>query len=530
MLSLTILTLTAPSSIVDCHLLWGYRVERIVRLRAIRHAAVQDPQLRWRGLARGDKVALAGIVALVVGAIAVRTWFMVGYPTAFVGFPDAGLYLVAAGFDIFVNAQHPAGYPFFLRLVHHLSDNLLFTIGVQHVLGIATGLLLYKAVRRTNAPRWLGLPPAAVVFFGGTGLFLEHSMMSDSLFTFLQAVDVYAAIRALCDHRLRWSLLVGTAIGLSFWDRTVAISSAILIPIVLLCAAPGGLRRRLLSAFTVTITVVGLIAFYVGSQYYFTGYLGYERQSAWNTYGRVATFVDCSTFTPPNGTRFLCPSEPVGHRHSQAYYQYAASAPAPAHFGFPAYAPLSANALLQAFSIAAIEHQPVSYVKAIAGGLDRYVFPRGGEGYTPQGLREALLAEARAKVVQIAADVLYPHSRTYLRTSEADALSTYYDDTQIEGPLLILLLVAAIAGPLFLRARMRWAAILFTFTALLSITFAVAGTNYDARYAYPTFGPLAAGAALGAWGIVSFLAGVTRRRGSRTRPTTRRGVSAAALE
>ncbi|MGD1056243.1 MAG: glycosyltransferase family 39 protein [Solirubrobacteraceae bacterium] len=469
-------------------------------------------------------------MALTVGAIGVRAWFMIGYPTAFVGFPDAGLYLLAADFDIFLEAQRPAGYPFFLRLVHHLSSNLLFTIGVQHVLGIATGLLLYRALRRTGAPPWLGLLPAAVVFFGGTGIFLEHSIMGDSLFAFLQAVAVYAAIRALYDDRLRWSLLAGIAIGLAFWDRTVAISSAILIPIVLLCAAPGGMRRRVINAFTVAIAVVGLIAFYVGSQDYFTGYLGYERQSAWDLYGRVATFVDCSAFKPPSGTAFLCPTEPVGHRKSQAYYQDGANAPAAKRFGTPTYAPLYANALLQEFSIAAIEHEPVGYAKAIVDGLGRYVFPRGGEGYTPQDLREALLEEARAKVVQVAADVLYPHSRTYLRTSEAHALSTYYADTQIEGPFLVLLLVAAIVGPFFLTARIRWAAIVFTLTALFSIVLAVAGNGYDARYAYPTYGPLAAGAALGAWGIVSFLAGVIRRRRSRSDAHSEQGLSVAALE
>jgi hypothetical protein len=51
----------------------------------------------------------------------------------------------------------------------------------------------------------------------------------------------------------------------------------------------------------------------------------------------------------------------------------------------------------------------------------------------------------------------------------------------------------------------RAAAIQFTLTAIFSVTFAVAGDSYDARYAYPAFGPLAAGAALGAWGIVTSL-------------------------
>jgi hypothetical protein len=59
------------------------------------------------------------------------------------------------------------------------------------------------------------------------------------------------------------------------------------------------------------------------------------------------------------------------------------------------------------------------------------------------------------------------------------------------------------------------AAILFTLTAIFSIVFAEAASSYDARYAYPTFGPLAAGAALGAWGIASRLRGENQRRRER---------------
>ena len=467
---------------------------------------------RWQALDRGARITQIGLMTLLAGAIGVRVWFMRSYPTAFMGFPDSGQYVLAAAQDIFRDTQHPAGYPFFLRLVHHLSDSLSFTIFVQHAIGLATGVLLYKAVRHTGAPPWLGLAPAAFVFFGGTGLFLESSLLSDPLFAFLQAVGVYGAIRALYEPRLRWPLLAGIAIGLSFWVRTVAISSAILIPIVLLCAAPGDARRRLLSALTVAAVVVGMIAAYVGVQYYFTDYLGYERQSAWNLYGRAATFANCSDFTPPSGTSFLCPPEPLGHRGTQNYFQYAPTSPAVARYG-PAYAaPSSANAVLQRFSVAAIEHEPIAYAEAIARGLSFYVFPRSGEGYTPLGLRAELIEPARSQGAQAEINLLYPHSASYAPSGDVGPLSAYESYTRVEGPLLILLLVAAIGGPFFLPARMRWAAITFTLTAILSITFAIAGDSYDARFAYATFGPLAAGAALGGWGIAAVLARVIRRR------------------
>jgi hypothetical protein len=473
---------------------------------------------RWRALDRDAKVALVGITLLVAGAIAVRAWFMVSYRPAFLGFGDSHEYLLAAATNVFRDVQHPAGYPLFLVLVHYFSDRLSFTILVQHALGIATGLLLYKSVRRTGAPPWLGLLPAAVAFFGGTGLFLEHALLADPLFAFLQAVGIYAAIRALYEPALRWPLLAGAAIGLAFWVKTVAISSAPLVVLLLLFAAPGDVRRRLMSSATAALMVIVMVLAYVAAQASSTGYVGYERQSAWNLYGRVATFVDCSRFEPPKGTRFLCPTEPPAHRLSQASYQYGRSSPAVRHFGGPGRAPGYANALLQKFSVAAIEHEPVAYVSAIVHGLTFYIFPRSGEGYTPESIRDALFGPVNEKAIEPAIALFYPDSLGYHRPASAiRSLSVYERHTRVQGPLLVLLLLAAIGGLPLLPSRMRSAAILFTLTAIFSIVLAEAGSSYDARYAYPTFGPLAAGAALGAWGIATRLSRENQRRRRRAR-------------
>lgn len=437
---------------------------------------------------------------------------MASYRTAFLGFPDASQYVLAAATNIFHDAQRPAGYPFLLRLIHHLSDNLSFTLVVQHAMGVAAGLLLYDAVRRSGGPPWLGLLPAAIAFFGGTGLFLEHSLLGDAPFAFLQVLAVYLAIRALHEPRWRWPVLAGLVIGVAFWIKTAAVAAAIVIALAMLLAAPGGIRRRLVSALAVAAISGGMVLFYVGAQYYFTGYLGYERQSAWDLYGRVATFVDCSKFTPPAGTRFLCPRQPLGHRLSQDYYQYGTDAPAPARYGPPYAAPAGANAVLERFSVAAVEHEPLAYAKAIVHGLGVYLFPRDGEGYTPQAMREAVAGGAFAQASQPIIALFYPHSPSYDPAGTLHPLSTYESHTRVEGPLLILLLLAALLGPLALPTRMRWAAFTFTLTAVASITFAVAGNGYDARYAYPTFGLLAAGAALGAWGVWTHAARALRQR------------------
>ncbi len=460
-------------------------------------------ELRWRALERGEQLTLAALAALSTVAIGLRLWLMIGYGPAFLGFPDSAQYAAAAARDIFRDTQHPAGYPFFLRLLHHLDGRLSFAIAVQHLLGVASGLLLYDAVRRTGAPPWLGLAPAAVVFFGATGLFLEHSLLADPVLMFLQTLGVYLGVRALYSRSLLWPLLAAIAIGLSFWVKTVAISSMVLLPVLLLCATPGTLRRRLPGALVAAGVGIAMVLAYVGVQDYFTGYLGYERQSAWNLYARVATFVDCNSFTPPHGTRFLCPPEPPDKRKNGNYFQYAYTSPAVERFGPPFLAEGHANTVLKKFSIAAIEHEPLAYADAIVHGLGVYVFPREGEGYTPRQLRLALVERSETLADQSVFALLYKDDLGY--TGSSGALAAYESFTKVQGTLLIVLLVAGIAGPFFLRGRLRWAAAFCTLTALLSIAFAVAGNSYDARYAYPTFGPLAAGAALGAWGIGSWL-------------------------
>jgi hypothetical protein len=452
-------------------------------------------------------VALAGLLTLLAGAIALRVWLMLAYGPAFLGFGDSHEYVDAAASGVFSDPQKPAGYPIFLRALHLFDDRLSFTIAVQHALGIAAGLLLYKAVRRTGAPPWLALLPAAVAFFGAGGPLLEHSLLGDSLFAFMQALAVYAAVRALGEPRLRWALLAGAAVGAGFWVKTVGLSSAVVIPLVLLLAAAGNVRARLASAAALAGAALVVILAYPLVQGQVTGYWGYERQGAWNLYGRVATFVDCSHFKAPAGTRFLCPREAPARRQSESFYQYARASPAVRRFGGPARAPSYADALLQRFSVAAIEHEPLAYAGAILRGLTFFVTPRAGEGYTPSSLREALLERKGVASIEPAISRYFGgHVSGYVdRGSSTDALVSYDEHSQVQGALLIGLLLAALVGTPLLASRARAAAALCTLTALASVTLAVAGNSYDTRYGYPAVGPLAAGAALGAWGIYARL-------------------------
>ncbi len=370
---------------------------------------------------------------------------------------------------------------------------------MQHCAGVATGVLLYKAVRRSGASPYLGLLPAAVVFFGGTGLMVEHALLSDSLFVAFQALGLYAAVRALGERGLRWPLLAGVAVGLSFWLRTVGVGGVVLVPLLLVFGAPGGLRHRLVSVGTAAAVGLAVMGGYVLAQGYTTGFWGYERQGAWNLYGRVATFVDCSRFTPPPGTAFLCPAEPLSSRRDQSFFQYNKHSPAVARYGPPAGASPAGERGASAFSVAVIEQQPGAYLGRSRVASRSSSPTRSGKGIRRRGCAKSCLT-AGAGTRHPAISAYYSHVREGRVSAGFGALAFYEEHTRMGGALLVVLLVLAVGGMPLLRGRTRWAAALFTSTAALNALLVVAGNRYDVRYAYPDFGVLAAGAAFGAGG------------------------------
>src|SRR3954453_108954 len=153
--------------------------------------------------------ALWGLVAILALGFLLRLALVLGWQPALFGWPDAASYIDVANGQLFGNELRPAGYPLFLRALHGVAPSLLLVVVVQHLLGLATALLLYLAVVGAGAPRLFGLIPAAGVALGGAGIFLEPAPISESLFIFLVAVALYAGVRALEGTQLCWALMLG---------------------------------------------------------------------------------------------------------------------------------------------------------------------------------------------------------------------------------------------------------------------------------------------------------------------------------
>ncbi len=430
------------------------------------------------------RIALAALLAAGVG---LRAWALWSWRPAFIGYYDTSPYVAAARSGLFADPFRPAGYPAFLRALHALSDHVVAVTALQHALGIATALLLYAAVRPYS--RWAALLAPAVVLLDGFEVLVEHAVLSDSLFVFLLAAALLAAVR-------RMGLAAGALIALAASVRTVGL---FVVPLVLLALL---WPRRWRTAALGTVAAVAVLGGYYAAEHAQVGATGLSRAPGWSLYARVGQFADCTRFTPPAGTRALCETVDPARRPSTDFYYWAKQSPAQRAFG----APPASDATVGRFARAALLAQPGDYLLTVARDFARYVWPehfrraRAGETqaqYLDQARRPKELLFVGGELAGYYAGV------PAARQTASELTLAYVRGTEVSGVLLLILLALAAAAPFLARGEARRPAALFAATAFALLIVPVATQVYDARYAVAALGPLAAAAGLALDGAVS---------------------------
>jgi hypothetical protein len=445
---------------------------------------------------------------LVAAGVALRVAFMLAYRPAFLGYPDSVDYIVGARDQLFADPLRVVGYPFFLRVVHTVDASLSFTIVVQHMLGIATGLLLYATARRIGLALWPALIPAAVVLLGGDQLFLEHAVLSESVYTLVTVAGVYAAVRCLDGRALPWAAAAGALMGLA---ATVRLAGLALLPVLalwLLLARDRALRARALRAATGLAVGAAVVLGYLVVAHGRTGEWSLARDGAYHFYGRVAPFADCSKFKPPAGTAALCETTPKDRRAGPLYYIFIDHSPAVREFGQRPFGNPTPAAMrkIRAFATAAALHQPLDYLEAVGRDLWRYVWPSAFRpGFASPGpagyANRELTNPTRIALAQPTVSSYYSTGGLLVHRGAFDALRGYERVTRVEGPVMVLLILLTLAAPLACSGRLRAGAWLLSGATATLMVVPVAGIDYDGRFAVPAYGPLAAAAVLGGVGL-----------------------------
>ena len=436
---------------------------------------------------------------IVIGlGIAVRLYAQFAYVPSSLQWIDALRFARIRPSGAFGDVWTPAGYPAFLAVVRQISNNLSFTIAVQHLLGLASGLLMFAAVRRVAA-RWVALVPAAVLILGGDYLFLEVQIMVETYFVFLLCLAMYAAVRALTGvHPLRWLAFASLVGGMAALVR----SNALVIPVVLagwsLFVFAGPWRQRALVVTAGLLPAVLLVAGYLVAANIDGRYSGLLDSRNIDLYGRVAPFADCTRFTPPNGTEKLCQNNiPRGQRPGSYWYTWVKASPGVKYYGIKP----PRNAPLAKFARAAILGQPLDYAKIVAKDMFRYIDPTAGNDYGFSGLipdgwnftyrslpEEQYIGHRLARRYDGVLPIHMPGMQE---------LDFYQSITRLSGLFIAALSVLTIIGLFLARGRARAALALLAVTAFVLYLGPVLTISYTVRYGVPPQGILAASGALG---------------------------------
>ncbi len=455
------------------------------------------------------------LLAVVVAGLGVRAWFMASYRPGFFGYYDAIGYISAANLELFGTPYRPAGEPLVVRLLRHVSEDLSVTVAAHHLFGVVTAVVLYLALRRAGSGPWLAAFPAGVVLLGGSQIFLEHSVMSEPAFTLLLAGAVYCAFRAREGAHWKWAASAGMLIGLATTIRAVGLV-VLGAFVVWWLIEPGPARRRLTGVAVASVSCLLLVGLYVGAHAQVTGHWGLTRTQGMTLYARVAGFADCSKFDPPTGLESLCPDGNPSERPPAVDYMYDVElSPALQEFGPPPALEQSGakdrsdfewghDDELGTFARSAILGQPLDYAESVALAMANLVV-RVGPPHVRDWDSDRMVLQMRSQEDEDFAATIFPASYdtppAYLRRN-AGALDAYGRHVRVEGPLSAALLAVFLVGAVLGRGPKRRAAALF-FLVAFSLQLATAATlYYDVRYSTPSFGFLAAAAALAGAALV----------------------------
>ena len=269
----------------------------------------------------------------------------------------------------------PEGYPLLLKVLEPFHSLLLVTT-LQHLMGIALAVIIYAVLRRCGLPAWGATLAAVPTLFDSRQIWLESSILPDTLFTFVLMIAV--AILIVRPRPAIWqAAIVGLLVA---WASIIRGNGAPVFVIILIFLLIQRVGWRVLTACLAAFAVP--LAGYALVFYSEHGQLNITNSSGLFLWSRTMSFANCSIIKPPADLRALCPDAQPDHptspappwsvsallnERTPADYLWAAGA----WFRVDKDPGVNAhnNKLAMTFAEKAIEAQPADYLKAVGEGV-----------------------------------------------------------------------------------------------------------------------------------------------------------------
>jgi hypothetical protein len=455
-------------------------------------------------------VLVAALVLRILTALAFRPIMWFG--------GDSASYL-ATGLRLIPDPARVGGYGFMLWVLKPLHSFALVA-AIQHLMGLAMGVLVYLLARRFGLPAWAATLATLPVLFDAYELQLEADAVPDVPFGLLVVIALYLLLRAPGERRPARTTAAAFLLGVSalLWPVGLVLLAVLLV--VLLAALlirRAGLVTVLAALLAGALPVAAYSAWFSIHRHQFS----LTRSDGVYLWSRTMSFADCAVIRPPAAERPLCP--PPGRegapRIAASLYIWNANSPV---LAMPS-GRFSArtNHLALRFALRAIAAQPGDYAAAVghdfslsffwdrpvhpdAAIVDRYQFADAATAWVPATLWTpggGTLAGDQAA---------YNNGRpapTRVVQPYASWLVSYQRYVYLPGTLLGVILLAGLAGMVVRRrvgvvqgSGLPWA---FAVTILLVPPLVA---DFDLRYLVPAVPAACLAAAL------AFAPGAGQRR------------------
>jgi hypothetical protein len=430
------------------------------------------------------------ISAFVVAA-GLRFAAMWAYRPALIFHGDSFGYLDNAT-RLLPNNLRPIVYPVFLHVLLHLH-NLMVVTAVQHLMGLAVGVMVYALLRRLGVGPVLATLGALPVLFDAYQLNIEQYILTEPLFELLV---VGAIVLVVWPKRPPLAACVGAGVLLAAATLTRTIGLVVILPVLayVLVRRAGVVRATSLAvAFVVPLLAYGVWFHQNYGVYGVTAFDGY-----W-LYGRVAQFADCSGMTLPTYEQPLCEQIPPSDRPGPNAYVWGGRSPL-RRLHTPR--GISHNAALKDFAVRIIEHQPLQYASTVGAELLHYFEPGRNVGPRDYPVRTWQFKPFRIHFDAAAQIYVIDGRFPVVDRPMASKLWTYQRFAYTTGPILGLALLLGLAGlvrPARRAARrLRAESLLFVSSGFLLLLVTEMTAMFDYRYLLPSLPFFGAAGALGA--------------------------------
>ena len=259
--------------------------------RARAAAASLTPAALWRNHRLFTVVACVSVIPRVIAALGFKPALLI---------QDSFSYM-AEGLHLTPWSQlRPAGYPLMLRVLEPFHSLLLVTT-LQHLMGIGLGVIIYGVLRTRGLPAWGATLAAVPTLFDSRQIWLESSILPDTLFTLVLMIAV--AILIVRPKPTIWqAVIVGLLVS---WASVIRGNGApvfvIILAFLLIQRVGWRVFTACLAAFAVPLLGYALIFFSEYGQFNITNSTG---MFLWS---RTMSFANCAIIKPPADLLPLCP-------------------------------------------------------------------------------------------------------------------------------------------------------------------------------------------------------------------------------